>query len=251
MKITSMTKRIKRVKKYVKKYTRGITMIETLVVLVIVGILGTVGMLTLNVSRVSARDAERKADLEKIKVAFEDYYSDNNCYPPAGSLDTCDSSALAPYLSAVPCDPQHDTPYVYYPLSNTCAGYRLYASLERTDDESIAALGCDGATGCGCGNGYNYGVSAGTTVVTDSCDYVWPSGTPAASPSPSPASPSPSPSSSPNPPPSGPPQYEYACSPGGYCNQYDLNTSQCEYTWSSPDECEDQCELYTEIYACN
>lgn len=149
----------------------GLTLIELLIVVAIVGVI-MVAMVFLIRNQLSrGRDAQRKTDLEAIKVAFENYYNDNNCYPPANVLESCQSSNLQPYLNEVPCDPITQDPYLYVPLAgNACAGYRLYATIDSPDDPNVEKLGCDGADGCNVGTGferYNYGVSAGVSVVSD------------------------------------------------------------------------------------
>lgn len=200
----------KRMKTYFKKKKKtGFTMIELLIVLAMVGIFSTAGVVGFQASQQKSRDATRKGDLNRVKVAFEDYYNDNNCYPPAGSLNACGSSALQPYLHSIPCDPLSDDPYLYAPLDNACAGYRLHASLENNDDPDIAEAGCDGDGGCGYGSSYNFGIASGTTVFDpEGEEYVAPASSPQPSQSPAQeASPSPSPSpttvASPSPVPSG------------------------------------------------
>lgn len=144
----------------------GMTMIELLVALAIVAIL-IVALYFLSQTQLTrSRDARRKADLEKIKVVFEDYYNDNNCYPAGNVLLTCNGNQLQPYLDKVPCDPDGD-PYLYRPMANQCAGYQLYTRLEQPNDPSIEQVSCTGPDGCGVGTGfeaYNYGVAAGTVV---------------------------------------------------------------------------------------
>jgi prepilin-type N-terminal cleavage/methylation domain-containing protein len=145
---------------------QGFTMIELLVSLVIVSLLATLGVVGFQRTQQRTRDAQRKHDLQDIKIAFEDYYNDNGCYPAEGSLDACGDGSLAPYLKQIPCDTQTNQPYGYVPLANACQGYRLYTELEVTDDEDIVNAGCDGTTGCGYPlvPEYNYGVAVGTSV---------------------------------------------------------------------------------------
>jgi prepilin-type N-terminal cleavage/methylation domain-containing protein len=61
---------------------QGFSMIELLVAIALVAILLIILFLSLTKQTARSRDAERKSDLERIKVAFEDYYNDNSCYPP-------------------------------------------------------------------------------------------------------------------------------------------------------------------------
>lgn len=77
-------------------------------------------------------DTRRRSDLDKIKIAFETYYSDKGCYPPASVLTHCGGADLAPYLSSIPCDPNTNTPYkvsVQPPGSSCPQQYAIYASL--------------------------------------------------------------------------------------------------------------------------
>jgi prepilin-type N-terminal cleavage/methylation domain-containing protein len=199
-------------KYFKKKRKNGFTMIELLVVIVIVGLASTAGVVGFQASQQKSRDATRKGDLQKIKVAFEDYYNDNNCYPPSTALDLCGGTSLAPYLPTIPCDPMTQTPYLYVPLASACSGYRVHAALENESDPAIAGNECDTEQGCGYGEEYNYGIAAGTTVFD-------PDGEPIVQPSPvsSPittSSPVPSPSSS-------EPIYVYACDSAGTCNQFE------------------------------
>lgn len=154
----------------------GLSMIEILIVTAIIGVLVVVGVSTLPQQMRKGRDAERKSDLQEIKVAFENYYSDNDCYPGPEILDNCGGSDLSPYLASVPCDPQTQTKYLYAPEESSCPHYyRVFANLEIDSDPIVAELGCNNDLGCGAyeffeeelGNlalEYNYGVSEGAPV---------------------------------------------------------------------------------------
>ncbi len=156
----------------------GLSMTEVLIVVAIIGVLFVALMGMLRGKQIDrARDSQRKDDLQKIKVAFEEYYSDNGCYPPPDILKDCSGTGLRPYLSSIPCDPLND-PYVYMPYpstANTCKGFRVYTALQWQEDPVISQLNCIG--GCGLpadtasqqgavydASSYNYGVSEGTPV---------------------------------------------------------------------------------------
>lgn len=153
-----------------KKSSRqfGFTMIELLITISIVATLALAFLLLSRTQMNRARDADRKADLQKIKTVFEEYYNDNNCYPPPTILDACGGTALEPYLDAIPCDPSTNEPYLYLPISgNQCKGYRLFAQLLDVNDPNIQQIGCDGPDECGVFPGYNYGVSAGVALIPE------------------------------------------------------------------------------------
>jgi len=176
-----------------------------------------------------ARDAQRKSDLEKISIAFENYYNDNGCFPDEDILQICRGDSLNPYLSSIPCDPTHDLPYCYiHDPDDTCGQtYKVLAPLKSTTDPIIEKLFCHGDLYCGyepncealisppaisdysC---LNYGVTS-TNIQLYNPD----------------ASPMPDPSSSPLPSPSGD---IYACDNTGLCNSYgDPEGAGCPIWW--------------------
>lgn len=148
---------------------RGFTMIELLIVITILGALMAAVLFAVSAQRTKAQDSRRKSDLEKLKVAFEDYYNDNACYPASTILDDCNSTDLAPYVATIPCDPSTHEPYVYVPETNACLGYRLYTHLQNVDDPGIVQTGCDQECGCGGPDPtLNYGISSGV-VLAQTC----------------------------------------------------------------------------------
>lgn len=145
----------------------GMSLIEILIVVAIIGVLGAA--LTLGFTRQlsRARDAQRKDHLEDIRVAFEDYYNDNQCYPPLATLTECGSTALDPYLKEIPCDPVDERPYVYFSLGgDVCSGYRVLVRLENTNDPNIESSGCDATNGCYWNDpAYNFGIAMGDSLL--------------------------------------------------------------------------------------
>jgi len=159
-----------------KQKSLGITLIELLIVVSLLSliILFSIWMYSKQLAR--SHDANRKADLEKIRISFEDYYNDNNCYPGPEVLSSCNAGSFSPYLSSIPCDPVNKTPYLYKPLDDPCQGYRVYADLEDDTDPVISVLKCNTAQGCGFG--YDYGISAGTPVAVTVAASPTPTATP-------------------------------------------------------------------------
>ena len=151
---------------FLRKSLSGFTLIEILIVIALIALLGIVIFAGYSRQLSRARDAQRKDDLEKLKVAFEDYYNDNACYPNFTIFEQCGGSAFSPYMKEIPCDPQDEQPYKYFAFQgNACRGYRVLVQLENTNDPNIASSGCDQTNGCYYSDSsYNYGIAMGGSV---------------------------------------------------------------------------------------
>jgi prepilin-type N-terminal cleavage/methylation domain-containing protein len=160
-----------------RKHRKGFTLIELLVVVAIIALLILIAIQVLLKNIDKANDAHRKSDLQRIVTAFEDYYSDKQCYPDSSILNTCGGNALKDWgLSAIPCDPVYKTPYCYVTDADdpSCfQKYRVLNTLKYLSDPVIKLLGCDSGAYCGweteCGytggSGFNYGISSTNTTV--------------------------------------------------------------------------------------
>lgn len=143
---------------------RGLTLIEWLIVIAIISILLIIVFAHINPlrERDRAADSRRKADLDRISIALEEFYSDHDYYPTLETFNL--SGGLRPYLSETPRDPDTNESYAYSPESSTCPQYyRIYTNLRWEDDPAIADVGCQ--SGCGPGGAYNYGVSSSNTAL--------------------------------------------------------------------------------------
>ena len=194
---------------------RGFTLAEVLITIAIIALLFIIALWNWRNQIGRGYDARRKSDLARIKIAFEDYYNDKNCYPPDTILENCGGGELQPYMKEIPCDPTKRIPYAYIPEDpDGCSGYRVLAALEDTSDPDIAKVGCSVSEGCGYGPVYNYGISSGVPVLG--------SGPPIGEP----------PTSTPAP--TVPAVPAWACTPDGTCNFYaDPQTNGCPVTASS------------------
>jgi hypothetical protein len=156
-------------------------------------------------------------------------------------MENCGSSDLDPYLKSIPCDPTTKQPYLYVPdPANACKGYRILASLENTADPVIQELGCHSSCGCGYGEEYNYGSSAGIPLNPGTCT---PAATPAGTAAPG-STATPAPTATPG---GGNVIYVYACDPSGKCNEYEEGheaLAKCPVTFPSSEACvAAQCQL--------
>lgn len=215
---------------------KGFTLIEVLIIISILALLMVALLLSVKNQRQKAEDARIKADLDRLKIAFEDYYNDNNCYPPTSWFDTaddCGSNLLQPYLNAIPCDPKSDLPYPLEHVGNQCSGFRLFGTLENYSDPAVTDL-CVGSGGSSLGN---YGVSSSNTTVGINCA---PQSSGGGSPTPNPSSPF--------------PPGQYACQtldPINGCNNFGSQANAlangCPATFSDA-SCNGQCG--NPIYKC-
>ena len=161
------------------------TLIEVLVVVAILAILTLAVIVSLTGQRDKASDARVKSDLDRLKIAFEDYYNDHNCYPPAAwfaSAADCNSGNLKPYLNTIPCDPRTGLPYQLQTDATTCSWFKLYGKMISPSSSPVflTPVQINGIA-------YNYGVSS-TNVSLPFAPTSSPTPTPSPHPSVAPGS---------------------------------------------------------------
>lgn len=121
------------------KTNSGFTLTEVLIVITLLVILSLGVLLTMDPITQFFRgyDTVRKSDLQKLKTAYENYYTDHDCYPPDTVLSQCGTGALEPYLDKIPCDPSTKEAYTVYTLpdgSSCNQKYAIYAELNNSND---------------------------------------------------------------------------------------------------------------------
>jgi len=112
----------------------GVTVIELVVVVAILGIFIGIVLLSIKpqLQMAKSRDGRRKADLQRISTALEDYAGDHPCYPEriySDDENCLPSDEIKPYLSKIPCDPLTNKPYDYIRIDG-CKEYVVYANFE-------------------------------------------------------------------------------------------------------------------------
>ncbi|KKU12217.1 MAG: Type II secretion system protein G [Candidatus Woesebacteria bacterium GW2011_GWA1_45_8] len=74
-----------------KRKQSGFTLLELLIVVAIIAILISIGLASFSRVQKSARDTQRRSDLENIRGALEQYYADYNNYPTGVMSDLSDA----------------------------------------------------------------------------------------------------------------------------------------------------------------
>ncbi len=128
----------------------GFTLIELLIAIVIIGVLSAFLMANFIGVRQRTRDAQRKSDLNQIKIALETYRADLGYYP--GALAACGSpltggSPATTYMTNIPCDPLGGS-YSYASVGGTT--YTIISCLENGNDQqkdSPNVAPCNGTSG--------------------------------------------------------------------------------------------------------
>ncbi|MCX6727031.1 MAG: type II secretion system protein, partial [Candidatus Shapirobacteria bacterium] len=120
---------------------KGFTLIELLVVMAILAIIMTimVGILDPAALLNKGYDAQKKKDVNRIKVAFEEYANDNKgCFPTEAVINdkgllidsNCNKNVFAPWLSSWPCAPQGKHYLIYTEPSNCPKWFKVATKLD-------------------------------------------------------------------------------------------------------------------------
>ena len=130
---------------------KGFTLVELLIVFSLIAILVVIGVTYFQSQLSKGNDAKRKADINRIKIAAEEYEKDHSCYPQYITCGVHSDQPVYPYLNNVPCDPATNASYVYEnDNSSSCPKwYRIYTNLINTADTSITP-------GIGTNRAFNY-----------------------------------------------------------------------------------------------
>jgi len=131
----------------------GFTLVELMIVAAIIAILATIAILAFQSQILKGNDARRRADINRIKIAVEEYEKDHSCYPPSVVCGVILTQPIYPYLNNVPCDPVTKKSYAYEPscsVASCCPSwYRIYANMDYKRDPTLTP-------GIGPGSAFNY-----------------------------------------------------------------------------------------------
>lgn len=164
------------------KIKLGFTLVELVVVVAILGIVGMIVASTFNSIGVQGKgqDARRKKDLARIRVALEEYYNDNKCYPTADFVktylmnpDSCDKRVdQFPQLSPWICDPYAKIPYMLSVTGDNCPrSYKIFTMLSNQTSAGTVASSPTSVCTYGFANGLRYsGVNLNYGVSSDGAE---------------------------------------------------------------------------------
>ncbi|HYA87283.1 MAG TPA: type II secretion system protein [Nitrospirota bacterium] len=85
--------------------SNGFTLLELMIVLAIMGVLVSIATPNLKISIVRAREAVLREDLFQIREAIDQYYADNDKYPPTLQDLINQQEKTKSYLRDIPKDP--------------------------------------------------------------------------------------------------------------------------------------------------
>lgn len=129
------------------KNKNGFTLVELLIVMTIIAILVVmlIGIINPIALVNKGRDAQTKKDLTRIRIAFEEYYSDKECFPNQIIVDSlmnstnCGKSVFSPWLNRWLCG-SGDIPYKIVVEGSDCPQwYKIMSNLRNKKDEDIPA----------------------------------------------------------------------------------------------------------------
>ena len=125
------------------KSDKGFTLVELLLGMAIVIVLAMtmIGILNPIALTGKARDSKRKEDLNKMKIAFEEYFNDKGTYPFMASLEACNQkvncgkpiTGMSNYLKNCLCD-SYGNPYR---LVLSTKWFKIVTNLDNKEDKDI------------------------------------------------------------------------------------------------------------------
>ncbi|MCL4427019.1 type II secretion system GspH family protein [Patescibacteria group bacterium] len=127
-------------------HSKAFTLIELLIVVAIIGLLAAIITVTVAGAISKGRDARRIADLNTMRTAMYQYYTNNNgSFPSVGASTTCNNASFASLSASLVTagilqsnlvDPLNSGNYLYYAAENT-SSFVLGAELENSSNPAL------------------------------------------------------------------------------------------------------------------
>ncbi|MBU1970573.1 prepilin-type N-terminal cleavage/methylation domain-containing protein [Patescibacteria group bacterium] len=144
------------------KFTKGFTLVELLISISLIAILSGVLFSVINPLGIQkkSRDAQRMADLSKVKVALESYFADNRRYPTRPNwvkVSALSPELEGPYINLLPIDPKSSGDAncsapnwrdYYYKTNGSGSVYVLFANLELAPTSPYSCPSGINCSGC-------------------------------------------------------------------------------------------------------
>ena len=144
---------------------KGVTLVELMIVMLILAILMVAMTSALNPANLinKGKDATRKKDLKRIKIAFEEYYNDKGCFPSQATIDELNSAPCGSVglyqLNPWPCEPGGGRYTVKVDATSACPDwFAALTILRATSDKDMIKVE---------GKKYNYCVSSTNVTCMD------------------------------------------------------------------------------------
>ncbi|HRH33215.1 MAG TPA: prepilin-type N-terminal cleavage/methylation domain-containing protein [bacterium] len=158
------------------KKAKAFTLVEIMVVVAIIGILSTLIIISLDTTKMTARNTRRLADIKQLQIALKMYYADNGFYPTAITAGASLARNGINYLLRIPQNPfpynDNNCPSQDYQYKQLEGGQRYSLTFclgDKTDDLSA---GTKTATANGildCPTGYIAVPGSATFETNDFC----------------------------------------------------------------------------------
>ena len=135
------------------------TLVELLVVISIMSILTVITVSQFTAARIRSRDVARKADLNSLSKALQNYYADYGLFPDEEKFDWGGefNDAGYIYMKVVPRENSENLDEYCYEVNGDGDMFALYSELENEDDEEYNKEG-DAYSTSNCSGPYNYAI---------------------------------------------------------------------------------------------
>jgi prepilin-type N-terminal cleavage/methylation domain-containing protein len=124
-----------------KLLNSGFTLVELLVAISIIGVVSVTIVSSAAVAQRLSRNSQRKADLQSMRQALQQYYVDHGYYPTSKTPGSGSTGGLEMFL-------MRQSDYEFNTAGNLCQYYQFYAVMEPSTTANRTII-CNTAGGGG------------------------------------------------------------------------------------------------------